>query len=253
MQFQVLPAGIALGLATIACAQGRVIITEIMYNPASNERGGATEWVEIANVGDEEVVLTDYKLDDEDRGSWGAFSCTLAPGGVAVLVNQRVVDEETFRAAWDVPQSDAEGSTPPPVYQLIPVSWGGLANRPDADNEILQLLDAEGKVVCEVNIQTGDEWPDCSGAGGASIHLVDLSATAFNVGKLWKLSEADKDGAHACTPNDVFDKPDVGSPGFVPGLTSKGVKPAPPPEPASDKPADDPEDSEESEDDTIDY
>jgi hypothetical protein len=247
MLFQVLPAGIALGLAAIACAQGRVIITEIMYNPASSERGGATEWVEIANVGDQEVQLTDWKLDDEDRGSWGAFSCTLAPGAVAVLVNERTVDEATFRAAWDVPQSDTEGSAPPPVYQLIPVSWGGLANRPDAENEILQLLDTEGTVVCEVNIQSGDGWPDCSATDGASIYLVDLSATAFNVGKLWKRSEADTDNAHACTPNDVFDKADVGSPGFVPDLTSKGVKPVPPAEPASDKPAD------QSGDDTIDY
>jgi hypothetical protein len=81
MRFAGCPTSVALLVASSAAfGEGRVIITEIMYNPDSNERNGETEWVELANVGDEEVRIIDWKLDDEDRGSWGLFSVALRAG-----------------------------------------------------------------------------------------------------------------------------------------------------------------------------
>lgn len=68
--------------STAALAQPRVIITEIMYNPNSNEQRGETEWVEIANVGSESIAINNWRLDDEDQADWGKFSCMLAPGDV---------------------------------------------------------------------------------------------------------------------------------------------------------------------------
>lgn len=97
------------GAADRGGAPGRVVITEIMYNPASNERAGETEWVEIANVGDAPVAIRNWHLDDEDRGEWGRFSCILEPGGVAVLVNAKAVDERMFREAWDAARPNAGG------------------------------------------------------------------------------------------------------------------------------------------------
>lgn len=90
-------------------AAGRIVITEIMYNPASSERAGETEWVEIANVGDEAVEIRKWRLDDEDRGEWGPFSCRLEPGGAAVLVNAKAVDERAFREAWDAARPGGSG------------------------------------------------------------------------------------------------------------------------------------------------
>jgi hypothetical protein len=271
-------------VSSIVHGEARVLITEIMYNPASNERRGETEWVEIANVGDEAVEIKDWKLDDEDRGQWGAFSTTLKPGDVAVLVNKAHLTEETFRAAWDVPpdaqpdatagftrvvedadtaaDDDDAAETPPiaiPAYQVIPVEWCGISNRPTEENEILKLLDAADNVVCEVNIQASGDWPKCSSPDGRSIWLKDLSATDLNQGTLWLAAEAGTHGCRASVITEQFDAVECGSPGYVEGLTSHGVAPAPASteseaKKSGDPPAESPPDAvEEDDDDTIDY
>ncbi|MDY7109502.1 MAG: lamin tail domain-containing protein [Planctomycetota bacterium] len=215
-----------LAASSAAFGEGRIVITEIMYNPDSNERGGATEWVELANVGDEPIQITDWKLRDEDRSGWGAFSVRLEPGGVVVLVNEKAVSEASFRAAWDAdspihgesePMTDpGEETSGEPAYAIIPVKWGSLANSPSAENERLKLLDEKGEVICEVNFEEGDDWPICGNPDGASIWLTDLAATDLNDGKLWRPSEAGEAGARVCRRTEVFDGADVGSPGALP-------------------------------------
>lgn len=200
---------------------GRVIITEIMYNPNSKEDKGQTEWVEIANVGDEAVEISDWRLDDEDKWDWGRFSCTLAPGGVAVLFNADYLTEEQFRAAWE---GKAEGEAV--EYQAIGVKWGGIANTPGPDNELLQLLDDKGAVICEVK-QVG-QFPECNRPDGMSIHLIDLTVSELSDGKIWKRSDSGVAGAHANNKTETFGGNDIGSPGFVPGLDSVGTMAASP-------------------------
>lgn len=202
---------------------GRVIITEIMYNPASNEKRGETEWVEIANVGTETVELKDWRLDDEDKQDWGKFSCTLAPGEVAVLVNAAAVSEEQFRAAWDE-MIDSAASELLPKYQVIPVKWSSISNSPSADNEVVQLRNEKDEVVCEVK-QEG-EWPSCDKPDGPSVALLDVKATSganFNDGKLWVRSQDGQHGARVCRTTDIFGGKDIGSPGFVPKLSQEKV------------------------------
>ncbi len=205
-----------------ALAAGRVIITEIMYNPNSKEDRGQTEWIEIANVGDEAVVIKDWRIDDEDKWDWSRFSCTLEPGGVAVLINADFVTEEQFRAAWDLPSSEGGLN-----YQVIPVKWGGIANTPGPDNEILQLLNDKDEVICEVH-QVG-EWPDCTRPDGPSIYLTDLTATDLSNGKLWRRSDVGVAGARNNRKTEIFNGVDIGSPGFVPGLQGGPVAAAPKP------------------------
>lgn len=246
-------------LSSAALGEGRVIITEIMYNPASEEQRGETEWVELANVGDETIQLTDWKLDDEDRAAWGAFSLTLKPGAVLVLVNKKAVSEKAFRAAWDVKSPpdgesdamDADEETPEAgqTYHVIPVKWASLANSPSAENEILKLLDGEGNVICEVNFQERGDWPVCASPGGASIWLTNLAAADLNDGKLWKRSAQGEGGARACRQTEIFDGADIGSPGFVEGLGEGGIE-APPPTKEEEKAT---ENESKQDDDRIDY
>jgi hypothetical protein len=243
-------------LSSAALGEGRVIITEIMYNPASDERRGEAEWVELANIGQEVIQIKDWKLDDEDRAGWGPFSITLKPGGVAVLVNEAAVDEEQFRKAWDERagaegESEVEAEEEPEeesIYQIVPVKWASLANSPSAENEILRLLDGQGNVICEVNFQEGGDWPVCGRPDGASIWLTDPAATDLNDGKLWKRSVKGEHGARACRPTRVFDAEDVGSPGFVPHPGESAGQPAAPP--AEDEGE---EDQTKKDDDRIDY
>lgn len=214
-----LVAPLTLLLTAPTWADGRVIITEIMYNPASDEQRGQTEWVEIANVGDAPLEMTDWRLDDEDKGDWSAFTCTLEAGGVAILVNAMAVDEQAFREAWDAPES-AEGEEVS-SYQIIPVRWGSLANSPSEKNEMLELHDGDGKTVCAVNIQRGGDWPDVGRPDGPSIYLTDLTAEDLSDGKLWKASAEDDGLSRACRTTDIFDGGDIGSPGVVPGIDPK--------------------------------
>jgi Lamin Tail Domain len=198
------------GLSTFVCGDARVVITEIMYNPASEEKRNESEWVEIANVGDQAVEMKGWSLDDEDTSDWSPFTATLEPGAVAVLVNAGSVTEQEFRSAWDSAAS-AQNAT----YQVIPVKWGGLANQAPSENETLQLLDSQGKVVCEVNYDTADDWPIVGLKGGPSIWLTDVRAEKLSIGTLWRASVEGEAGARRCATTTVFNEADVGSPGSV--------------------------------------
>jgi hypothetical protein len=211
---------VTLAAACVFPAQGqaRVVITEVMFNPNSKEDRGETEWVEIANVGNESITMKDWMLDDEDRGNWGLFTCTLAPGGVAVLINGEAVKEDEFRAAWD----DA-GS--PLNYQVLAIQWGGISNTPSKDNEVLQLLDDKDTVICEVRQAEG--WPKVGKPDGPSIWLTEPKAADTNVGKLWHKSEAGKDGVRENKKAGIFAGKDCGSPGYVPGLSPAPAASAP--------------------------
>jgi hypothetical protein len=222
-----------LSVATSTFGQARVIITEVMYNPNSNERAGETEWMEIANVGTESIDVNDWRLDDEDRNEWGKFSCTLAPGKVAVLVNAKAVNEGQFRAAWDQMSDSAEPSSKLD-YQVIPVQWGGISNAPSKENEVLRLLDEKNEVICEVK-QEG-EWPSCAKPDGPSIALLDLTADNISNGALWRRSEDGQHGARICRKTDIFGGKDIGSPGFIPNTTAVVTKPEAPPEEPAEKP-----------------
>jgi len=203
---------------TTRTTTAKVVITEVMYNPASDEANGEAEWVEIANLGDSVAEIVDWKLDDEDTKSneqWSSFSCSLKPGEVAVLVNADAVSESTFREAWDPTDASAN-------YTIIPVKWGGLANSPSATNEVLRLVEANGAVVCEVNLENGGEWPKVSVAGGPSIALASPRAsdatdpTALNQGARWTLSKKGESGAIECRQIAPFNGRDIGSPGRLP-------------------------------------
>jgi hypothetical protein len=221
MRQHAIPLCLALLLTAAATGDARVIITEIMYNPASPEKSAETEWVEIANVGDATIEIKDWKLDDEDRAGWGTFSITLAPGGVAVLINAGGCTEEQFRAAWDVTAESggAPAAVPVPArcYQVVPVKWGSLANRPAPGNEVLQLVNDKGNAVCEVNFQEGGDWPTLAQPGGPSIYLVNLAAEKLTDGSLWRMSEVGAAGARECRAANVFVRGDIGSPGTLPG------------------------------------
>lgn len=234
MQAKFLAVPFAAMICSAALAGPRVIITEVMYNPASNEKKGETEWVEITNVGDVAMDIKNWRLADntEKRGKkWGTFNCTLGPGQVAVIINADAVTEEQFRAAWDSASESAEAAAI--TYQVIAVKWGALRNNPGDVNKGLQLLNESDEVICTVNYRDTGDWPTCSKPDGASIWLTDTTATEINDGKLWKRSDAGKDGARLSQKTDKFDKEDAGSPGVVTKPSSTAA--APP----ADKPADD--------------
>jgi len=214
--------GVLLITANLCGAQ--VVISEIMYNPNSNEgwppdpnvpgdkgKPNSVEWVEIYNASDATVDISGWALADED-GQTGAVrdGVLLEPGEAAVLVPSSTTPA-AFHAAWG-------GS-----FAVYPVTgWGddgiyNLANGPSADNEILRLIDADGATVDEVNYDDEGDWPSDS-PDGASIYLPHdkLDAELNDHGFNWKLSDKGIDGAKKNQPKGDFNGIDIGSPGSVP-------------------------------------
>lgn len=200
-------------------ASGEVVISEIMYNPASYEGGigpdappNQTEWIEIYNTGDQEVSLSGWYLQDEDGKTEPLpDSAKIGPGEAVVLIPgvQSVGD---FRAAW------GKGFT---VYKLDGWARGdnplsNLANSPSSKNEILTLRNKAEQVVDEVNYDDQDGWPSDS-PQGASIVLQPgkLDSKRNDSGSSWARSEPNKLGADNAKKTKEYSDKDVGSPGKV--------------------------------------
>lgn len=181
-----------------------IVISEIMYNPASSETDGLSEWIEVANLGSSPVDISGWFLDDEDTTDWGAIPANtpvLVQGDIAVIHNQQITSAD-FRSAWNVPAS----------VQVIGVAWGSLSNSPSGSSEVLQLLDATAGEQDLVNYDDTGDWPTDNGR--SSIYLTDLTSDN-NVGTNWALSVSGVDDATNPTGN-TFNNDDIGSPGFAP-------------------------------------
>ena len=79
----------------------KIIISEIMFNPASTE--DAWEWIEIYNAGTQTVDLTGFVIDDINGTAHASANINagmVAPGKLAVLYNADDITAEDFGAAW---------------------------------------------------------------------------------------------------------------------------------------------------------
>lgn len=201
-------AAIASGSTTITAAAGsaNVMISEIMYNPNSDEGGSNdVEWVEIFNPTFSPVTLTDWTIGDEDATS-DPFSVSLGALEAVVLISDNDgMNATKFQNAW--------GSG----YTIVVVSgFPSLANNPDLGNEILALRDASSDLVDEVNYDDSGDWPSDS-PDGPSIYVLDTyhSSAANDDGSHWARSVAGTHSAFANTITAEFNGNDVGSPGTV--------------------------------------
>ncbi|MCB0211872.1 MAG: lamin tail domain-containing protein, partial [Anaerolineae bacterium] len=188
-----------------------LVITEIMYNPASTEDDW--EWVEVYNAGDSTVDLSGYVIDDNNsvaHSSASIASGSLPAGQSAVLYNADDVSEADFLAAWGnvnlIAVTDWNAMGLGNGGDTIGI-WDSFANY-DGDNA------TQANVIEQVTYDDSSPWPVDDGAG--SIYLTDLAADNSD-GSNWALST---DGA--TTP--LFDAytalaaggnsgSDIGSPG----------------------------------------
>ncbi|MFA9478171.1 lamin tail domain-containing protein [Phycisphaerales bacterium AB-hyl4] len=199
-----------LGVGAVAWGD-EIVITEIMYDPASEERWPAkTEWIEIYNRGQREISLEGWFLANE-RGQTHPIHgrVMIQPREAVVLIpgNQTVKD---FRAAW------GEG------YQVIPLDgWHKpglhqLTNEPSDKTGVLTLRRPTGDVADEVNYDNEGRWPP-NKPDGPSIYLLPhaIDTTSNNDGSNWARSESGRHGARHARPDGGYDQRDVGSPGVV--------------------------------------
>jgi hypothetical protein len=179
-----------------------VVISEIMYNPASDETApGVGEWIEIVNTGSAAVDISGWLFDDEDATNWSAIPSgnILNPYQAAVVFDTDFTTAATFRSEWSVPTSSL----------VIGVSWGSLSNSPGPGNEVIQLLNNLGVQMNVVNYDDTSPWP--GPADGPSIYLKNLNADNSN-GANWARSVVGVNGA-VSPSGPTFVTADVGSPG----------------------------------------
>ena len=200
-------------VAVLACTcifstvKADIVISEIMYNPDSQETGSdRAEWVELYSTDPVTADLEGWKVSDEDVTPSDGFPAgtSIAPGEAIVIVSNGITEAQ-FEAAWGT------------GFQIIQHDLPLFSNGPSSTNEILQLLDEEGTVVDEVNYDDSGEWPRDT-PDGASIYVLPdfVDAVSNDEGLNWARSTVGVDSAFTVMTTSTFDGPDdVGSPGRV--------------------------------------
>jgi len=203
----------ASALIGASASNGEVIISEIMFNPASKEdpKGNIVEWVEIYNAGDKAEDISGWYLQDEDGKTIGLPRNTTIKPGQAVVLAPAGMTEENFRKAW------GEGFD---IYQLggwTKAGMNGLGNAPTEKNELLGLRKADGGVADDAHYKVDGDWPKPARGGGPSLVLKpdSLGTKANDSGKNWVYAQAGKLGAKENTKTEEFNGKDLGSPGVV--------------------------------------
>lgn len=197
-----------------------VIISEIMYNPASTEGPppNRVEWVELYNNGVASESLAAAYLTDVTEGGRtgrsGSFTTTIPANGVVVLFPDSIALAD-FRGAWG------------PNVSGVPVGkWGRNCPALDlclrnstgtSDGEHLQLHRSDGTIIDEVNDRTTSPWPQLTTQGGPSIYLKAsaLNSIANDDPVNWAKSQNGFDGAWNSSITPIFDRIDTGSPGRI--------------------------------------
>jgi len=194
-----------------------VIITEIMYDPNSQET--VWEWVELYNPGSVALDLTGYVLDDNDANpvtDANIESGTIPAGGAGVLYNS-IVPLEEVRTAWGAD-----------INWIAVTNWSALGPTTDRVGlwrDIGLYTDdytTHNETVDDVSYQSAEPWPPKNNS--ASIYLTDLALDNSLPGG-WSLSVDEIAGAYdsSVTSGDVDNETyfgntgnDIGSPGIVP-------------------------------------
>jgi len=232
----------AAGLAWVGVAWGQPIISEIMYNPASDESPpNDVEWVEIYNPTEAPVDLSGWYLTDEDGRTEGIPEETvLKPDAALVLIPGKQTVED-FRAAWGGTESEAgkEAAVVSLGGWQGPGGLAGLSNAPSSKNEVLELrsADPEADPVDVVNYDDTDPWPS-DAPQGASIYLKPekLNDRDNDRGEDWARSRRYFDHAIRSQITEDFDAREVGSPGRV---ATEPIDATPEPEPEPVEPESD--------------
>ncbi len=124
---------------------GRLLITEVLFNPVDEPD---EEWVEVYNVGDLELDLSNYKIGDEEikGGSEGMYrfppGISLVGKGVLVIANSAVAFANKYGTNPDFEYNQTDPDVPSMVEYAL---WsGGVVYLNNDGDEVLVLDDNDG-------------------------------------------------------------------------------------------------------------
>lgn len=167
---------VTLCLTTAPSLWAQIVINEVVYDPPAGGTDSLSEWIELYNVGTEDVDLTNWRLCDNGDSIGEPFP------GIVISAGQHLVfacsvdsllqyyPSATNYVAWT---SGSFGDTRPGSTAY------GLANGAD----MLVLLDAGGSVVDQMNWGTPTTtWPSWIRFGGWNPGTPDPSA-GYSIGR----------------------------------------------------------------------
>lgn len=127
---------------TPTLSPGRLLITEVLFNPADEP---VEEWVEVYNVGDLNLDLSNYKIGDEEikGGSEGMYrfppGVSIAGKGVFVIANSAIAFANKYGINPDFEYSQTDPGVPSMVKYAL---WsGGTMFLNNNGDEVLVLND----------------------------------------------------------------------------------------------------------------
>ena len=124
-----------------------VVINEVFYHAPDDY--DELEWIELYNTSDEAVDLTDWKFTKGVRFQFPADS-TIAPHGYLVLSK----NADLFREFYDAPV------------------WGTFEGSLNDGGEAIELVNAKGKRVDEIDYEDSGEWPVAPDGYSASLERI---------------------------------------------------------------------------------
>jgi len=172
----------------------QIVISEIMYHPASND--SREEYIELLNLGANRVDLTGWKI---DKGVQFEFPAMSLGAGERLVVAADLLSFQT-------------------KYEDVPNVVGGWTGQLSNQSEAIAIEDASGKRIDRVEYADGGEWSvrvtdstigdwawsDAHDGGGKSLELIN-SLMSNNYGQNWRASRTD-DGTPGEENSVVADK-----------------------------------------------
>jgi hypothetical protein len=154
---------------TIAAQEGKLAITEIMYNPPG---GSGYEFIELQNIGEAELSLASLQFDAGIDFIFPPGATPLAPGEAIVLVRNPAAFTERY-----------------PGLNIGGVYRGKLSN----EGEKISIKDAAGRRLISIEYDDENGWPFSPDGRGDSLVLIDPAGDANNP-KSWRAS-ANRNGS----------------------------------------------------------
>jgi hypothetical protein len=147
-----------LAIACLGClaAAPKLVITEIQYDPRSQESDDQqTEWVEIANLGQQSVSLKGYQLTSGSKAKPHDPKQRFVLGDVSVAPQQHIVIGIGTKEAY----KDLE--LPDMAAYAGETKFAWLTN----DGDSVAIRDEKGKIIDEVVYAKDAPWPVVKNSG----------------------------------------------------------------------------------------
>lgn len=141
-----------------------LLVSEVLYDPSGEDPAG--EWIEIYNAGENNALLSDFRLGDEET-QFGGEGMYFFPNGVVLFIDQVAViarDAQTFEKLYGFkPDFEISDSDPTVPKMIKDTEWGsGSLNLSSSGDEILLVNNQDFLI-------DGVSW-------GSSTEILDPSA-----------------------------------------------------------------------------